>query len=98
MKNLIQAVGQFVKAKWLLVPEVTRKRIAYEIHSAGNTFLTGFALQLLIDLQAHNFVISLSTAAVVSLGGSALRAGLKPLTAQAVIWLKARLSKNAGEV
>lgn len=96
--NYINALGQYVKAAWLRIPEEKRKRITYEIHSAANTFLTGFALQLLIDLNAHNFVISLSTATLISLGGSAFRAGIKPITAQVVLWLKARLSKNGGTV
>lgn len=98
MMNILQRAIDAVRDLWLRVPEEKRKRILEEIHSATNTFITGFGLQLLIDLQSNGFVISLSTAALISLGGSALRAGLKPITAQAVLWLKARLSKTDGSV
>lgn len=98
MKNLINSVGQYAKSAWLRLPEDKRAKIKNEIRSAVDTFLSAFALQLLIDLNAHNFVIAPTVASAVALGGVAVRAGLKPLTAKAVLWLKDRIAKKSGQV
>ena len=69
---------------WLRIPEKYR----FEIVSAFHTFITAVGIQLLIELQARNFMLSFDKTVLISIAAAALRAGVKAITAAVLAWRK----------
>lgn len=78
MNNIIDRLRDL----WLRLPETWRVHLA----SAWHTFIGGMLTQLAIDIVAQNYIISFEKAALISLAGAAIRAGVKALLQLLVSW------------
>lgn len=90
----MQIINQ-IKGWWLRIPEAKRAKIVYEIGSIFNTFIAAFLLQAAVDIEASKFIISLDTMTLVSLLTACVRAGVKAVIQNFVLWIRSRFASKS---